>query len=270
VLIRADPGCDRKRRAHVPWMPPADAIEAIGTLADARARPVGGARRGKSDVRSDGESKRDSSYVIGAWGAASRRDESRAIGSGDARSRSARAHGKTERSGWGAPHARERSQVLVASPGTCRNLFRRLVVAKKLLPDRPAVGRDAPAAIHLRLRILRIRRERSSRGGGLPDRPRRRRVRSRINARLRARSPSFTVPTRLHVPFDPARRALLVSTSHQRRESRDRPALASNETQSVPAVHRRREKARCPSSASTSATPTTSSPWRAARASMSC
>ena len=49
VLIRADPGCDRKRRAHVPWMPPADAIEAIGTLADARARPVGG--RGEATFR---------------------------------------------------------------------------------------------------------------------------------------------------------------------------------------------------------------------------
>jgi hypothetical protein len=269
VLIRADPGCDRKRRAHVPWMPPADAIEAIGTLADARARPVGGARRGKSDVQM---ASRSAIRTTSSGRGARRRGATRAARSvpDDARSRSARAQGKTERSGWGAPHARERSQVLVASSGTCRNLFRRLVVAKKLLPDRPAVGRDAPAAIHLRLRILRIRRERSSRGGGLPDRPRRRRVRSRINARLRARSPSFTVPTRLHVPFDPARRALLVSTSHQRRESRDRPALASNETQSVPAVHRRREKARCPSSASTSATPTTSSPWRAARASMSC
>ena len=55
---------------------------------------------------------------------------------------------------------------------------------------------------------VRIRRERSRRGGGLSDRPRRRRVRSRINARLRERSHSFTVPTRLNVPFDPARRAL--------------------------------------------------------------
>jgi hypothetical protein len=27
--IRADPVCDRKRVARVPWMPPADAIEAI-------------------------------------------------------------------------------------------------------------------------------------------------------------------------------------------------------------------------------------------------
>jgi hypothetical protein len=51
VLIRADPGCDRKRRAHVPWMPPADAIEAIGTLADARARPVGGRGEGKVTFR---------------------------------------------------------------------------------------------------------------------------------------------------------------------------------------------------------------------------
>ena len=118
MLIRADPGCDRKRRAHVPWMPPADAIEAIGTLADARARPVGGARRGKSDVQMASRSAiRD--YVIGPRGAASRRDESRAIGSGDARWRSARAQEKTERSGWVAPHARERSQVLVTF-ATCR------------------------------------------------------------------------------------------------------------------------------------------------------
>ena len=78
VLIRADPGCDRKRRAHVPWMPPADAIEAIGTLADARARPVLRRGGGKVTFRRSRSAIRD--YVIGARGAASRRGGIRAVG----------------------------------------------------------------------------------------------------------------------------------------------------------------------------------------------